>query len=104
MKRKTGSMFTSKSQSDRGMMSTALGILSFVSLIAAVAISFSGRGETPLRLGSVGLLAVIISISGLVIGILSLMEKDKYPLFPWGGVVFNGLSLAAWAFIIYIGI
>ena len=89
-------MFTNKSQSERGIMSTVLGILSDVSIGLAVFSSF--------RIGTVILVAMLFSIAGLVFGILSRMEKDKFYFFPDLGILLNGIGVCATGFILYAGV
>lgn len=59
-------MFTNKSQSERGIMSTVLGILSDVSIGLAVFSSFRIGGRASAMLGTVILVAMLFSIAGLV--------------------------------------
>lgn len=102
--RKKNFMFTNKSQSERGIMSTVLGILSDVSIGLAVFSSFRIGGRASARLGTVILAAMLFSIAGLVFGILSRMEKDKFYFFPDLGILLNGIGVCATGFILYAGV
>lgn len=98
-----GYIFTDKVESKRGMLSTFFGVLSFISLILAVHESFLGEGAALVKYGVVGLLCLIFAVAGLVLGILAKMEEDKFYLFAWLGILFNGLTLAGISFILYAG-
>ena len=56
------------------------------------------------RLGTVILVAMLFSIAGLVFGILSRMEKDKFYFFPDLGILLNGIGVCATGFILYAGV
>ena len=102
--RRPGYMFTNKSHPERGIFSTALGLLAVVSTVLAVYLSFRGRGEANPRYGLAVLFSLLFSLAGLVLGILSHMEKDKFYLFPRIGIVLNGLEIILAAFILYAGV
>ena len=98
-----GYIFTDKKETKRGILSSVLGALSLVSLIAAVYLTFRNQGTAFVKYGVVGLLCLIFSGAGLVLGILARMEEDKFYLFAWVGIVLNLLTLAGISFILYAG-
>lgn len=98
-----GYIFTDKVESKRGMMSTFFGILSLVSLIMAVHLTFVNEGAAFVKYGVVGFLCLIFSGVGLVLGIMAKMEEDKFYLFAWLGIILNLLTLAGISFILYAG-
>lgn len=104
MTKKMNYIFTSKSQSYRGIMSTVCGIISIVSAVISVTMSFMARGEASERLGGVGLVSVLFSIVGLILGILSIRERDTFMMFPRLGLALSVLSIIAWTGIVYVGI
>ena len=61
------------------------------------------RGRGSIYLGSVGLVSMVFSLIGLVIGITSFFEPEKYKLFPRLGSIFNLVMLLVWASIFMIG-
>lgn len=97
-------MFTSRKHSRNGIISVILGITALTGLVAAVLISFANRGETPLRMGGVGLVGMISAVFGFIVGLVSTKEYDLYMLFPRMGVILNGIAVFAWAYIIVIGV
>lgn len=103
MTRKKGYIFTNKKHSEKAIMSTILGIISIVSLLIVVFLTYRKGGNAPAGYGVTGILVTLFSLIGLVLGILTIKEKDRYYLFPGLGIVFNLLALVGIGFILYIG-
>ena len=57
-----------------------------------------------MRLASSVLLAFIFALVGLVLGILSRLERDRFYFFPNVGILLNSLAVIVVAFILYIGV
>ncbi len=104
IKKKKSFMFTSRHQSELAIMSLVLGIASLASMISSVIISYACRGETALRLGGVGLFAVISNLVGTVGGCMSLRERDIFLWLPRTALVVNGLTFALWMLLIIMGV
>ncbi len=98
-----GYIFTNKVESKKGILSTVFGVLSLVSLIVAVYLTFQNQGTAYVKYGVVGVLCLIFAIAGVVLGIMAKMEEDKFYLFAWLGIVLNLLTLAGISFILYAG-
>ena len=88
MGRKKNYIFTNKKHSERAIMSTILGVISLTSLIAVIYLAYAQAGNIPSGYGVTGFLVAVFSIVGLVIGIITVMEKDRYKLFPLSGDFF----------------
>lgn len=97
-------IFTNKKHSEKAIMGTILGMISLVSLGIVIFLSYQKNGETPVSYGLTGLLATIFSMIGLIIGILTLQEKENFRLFPWLGTILNMLSLAVIGVLLYVGV
>jgi len=96
-------IFTNKKHSLRAIMATILGIISLLSLIAAVYLAYLRGGETPTGYGVTGLLATLFSLTGLLLGIVTEREKEYYRLFPRLAIGLNFLALAGISLILYFG-
>ncbi len=96
-------IFTNKRYSEKSIMSAILGVISLGALIAAVYHTFLAGGEAMVGYGVTALLATIFSIIGMVLGILSKLEKDKFYLFSYIGIVTNALAIISIIYIIYVG-
>lgn len=101
MSQKKNYMFTNRRHSEKAIMSTVFGVLCTVSLLAVVVLSYSRSGDIPAGYGFTGLFATILSIVGMLLGVLSLREADRFRLFGWLGILLNGVSLGAVSGILY---
>lgn len=103
MARKTNYIFTNKRHSNRAIMSTILGVISTVSLIMVVYLAYVKKGETPVNYGLTGLLVAIFSMTGLLLGIVTVRERDRYKLFPGIGILLNTVALFGIGLVVYAG-
>jgi len=97
-------MFTNKSHPERGIMSTILGILSDGAIGLAVFSSFKADGASSARLACAVILALVFGIAGLVLGIMSRLEKDRFYFFPNLGIILHSIAVIAIAYILYVGV
>ena len=104
MAKKRSYIFTNKEHPQKALMSTILGIVSAVSIIASLYLTFQNGGVARPRYGAAFLLAALFSVAGLILGILSRMEPDKYYLFSYLGLAINILVLAGTGFILFAGV
>ena len=104
IKKKKSFMFSSRHQSDVGVMSLLLGLASFAGMIACVIVSFAGRGETALRLGAVGMFAAVADVVGIVAGFISLGERDIFLWLPRTALIINACALALWITLVVMGV
>ena len=70
--------FSDKSQALGGLISTAMGILSLLSFGYGVYLSFKAAGEGGLRVGSLGILSLILAVIGTVIGLISFYGTSRF--------------------------
>lgn len=96
-------MFTSKEHSRKGIMATILGVISLVSLVYITLDSYWNAGKVPLQYGAVALLTMIFAFVGIVLGVLSKSDRDKFYFFSYLGIVLNVLVLAVLSVILYAG-
>lgn len=102
MKRKNF-IFTNKRHSNKAIMATILGAISVISLGTAFFLSYLRGGENVEAYGTSCLFITIFALIGLVLGGISMTEKDRYKLFSWLGVVLNFLALAGISALLYAG-
>lgn len=84
-------------------MAVILGIISLASLGTAVFLTYRNQGQAEFRYGIAAILAVIYSVVGLVLGIVTAVKPDYYKLFPILAILLNGAALAAAGLILYMG-
>ena len=101
--RKKNYIFTNKKHSNRAIMSTILGGISLVSLGIVTYLSYSQGGVMHGGYGVTGVLATIYSLIGMILGILTLREKDIYRIFPVLGTILNVVALGGVSFLLYLG-
>lgn len=104
MRKKKNFIFTNKKNSKRAIMAVILGVISLVSLGIVVFLSGLSGGSAKVSYGFTGLLAAFFSLAGLLLGVVTVQNKDYYKLFPVLGILFNFLTLAVVCLVLYAGI
>ena len=103
MSKKNSYMFTSKQHTQKGIMSTILGVISLVTLAYAIVMSYFKSGNVPIQYGAAVLLVMVFAFVGVTLGVISKTERDKFYLFTYLGIVLNVLALVAISVILYAG-
>ncbi len=103
MLRDKGFIFTNKKHTEKGIMSTILGVLAGITLGLAGFFSYRNGGRATERDAAAALLAVIFMSVGLVLGIWSTSETDKFKLFTLLGIIVNVLAFAMLSLILFAG-
>ena len=103
MAKKNSYMFTNKQHTQKGIMSTILGVISLATLAYAVAMSYLKAGDIPRQYGAAALLVTIFAFVGIILGVVSKTEKDKFFFFTYLGIALNVLALAVISVILYAG-
>lgn len=103
MKKRKNYIFTNKKKSSRAVMAVILGIISLASLGIVVFLSYLNGGSALAAYGFAGLLAAFFSLTGLILGVVTIQNKDYYRLFPALGILLNFLALALVILILYLG-
>ena len=96
-------IFTNKTFSQKAIMSVVLGVIGIASIIVAVAFTYVKGGNASLEYGGVVLLSLLYGFGGLILGILSKKEPDKYYFLSYLGMVLNGVILVMVSMILYAG-
>lgn len=103
MLRDRGFIFTNKKHTEKGIMSTILGVLAGITLGLAVYFSYSSGGNATKRDAAAAFLAIVFMTAGLLLGIWSASEKDKFRLFTLLGIFVNVLAFAMLSLILFAG-
>ncbi|MCI9073161.1 MAG: hypothetical protein HFH80_10265 [Lachnospiraceae bacterium] len=101
MSQKKNYMFTNRRHSEKAIMSTVFGVLCTVSLAVVIFLSYSRGGDVPAGYGFTGMFAAILSLAGLLLGVLAVREVDRFKLFGWLGILLNSISLGTVSGILY---
>ena len=102
--RKKHYMFTNKKYSQRGMLSSVLGLIALAGVILSVVLSYREKGAMDPRFGLATFLAFLIAVNGLIQGIRAKLEKDVFLFFPIFGIVSDAFVLLWGVFIVYAGV
>ena len=102
--RKSGYIFTVKTHTKKGIMSVILGVISIFSIVAAIYLTYKNKGSAIPEYGAAVLLAMLFSLIGMVLGVVSRVEKDQYYFFPNLGIFLNFMGLAMVSMILYAGV
>lgn len=103
MGKKNSYIFTNKEHTQKGIMSTILGVISLATLAYAIVMSYRQAGDIPTQYGAAAMLVMIFAFAGIILGVISKTERDKYYLFTYLGIGLNVLVLAVISVILYAG-
>lgn len=103
MAKKNSYMFTSKQHTQKGIMATILGVISLVTLAYTIIMSYLKAGNVPIQYGAAVMLVMIFAFVGIILGVVSKTERDKFYLFSYLGIVLNVLVLLLISVILYAG-
>lgn len=84
-------------------MAAILGIISLSSMGVMVFLSYQNGGKVGAGFGAGALLAALYSTIGLILGLVTVQEKERYRLFPVLGIILNLAALAGIGLIVYAG-
>lgn len=96
--------FTNKKHPLQGMMSTVLGMISLSALLLCVYMTVTARQEVALKYGLVCVVALLMAVSGMVLGVLGRLKKDMYYFFPFLGMLLNAATIIFCGYLIYAGV
>ncbi len=96
-------MFTTKHQSENGIISTVIGLISLLVLISSIGFSFANGGDVPRNYGGVGLFAALGDLIGIIAAIISLREKDIFIWVPRAALIANIVLLLIWTAMVLGG-
>ena len=91
--KKTKLRFSYKEYTIGGVLSSALAVFSLLALGYSILLSFRARGEGSMQVGAYGLLALVLSLFGLIFGLLSYKEQDKRYGVSFFGTFINGIII-----------
>lgn len=104
MFKKTRLRFSDKEYTIGGVLSSVLAIAAFIILGYSIYLSFVARGEGMTEVGAYGLIAMVLSFFGTILGLLSYKEQNKRYGISFFGTFTNGIILILLVLFILIGI
>lgn len=85
------------------MFGAALGIISVLTVLALLYLTFASGGEATVSYAFAGLLASVFSVTGLILSFLCLNDHYQPHMIGWLGLLTNGVAALAMAGILYLG-
>ncbi len=85
-------------------MSTVCGTLSIAGLAAVLFRVIKDGGQAAERMGAAGFVSFLFCFAGIALGILALMEKNKFEFCPRLGFALSAVSAVAWSMVLYAGL
>lgn len=96
--------FAEKKNSVNGVISTIMGTVSLLLLVAMIYTSYYMRGDAGIYAGAFGLSGMIFAFVGFVLGIISFSEKNIKYKYPKIGSVMSGIVFTIWLGLFLIGV
>lgn len=96
--------FVEKKYSANGIASAALSVASAVVLVALLFISFVLKGMANDWIGAVGFAGIVMACCGLRYGFAGFKDECKSYLCSKVGTILSTVVIAAWFFIVCIGL
>ena len=84
-------------------MSVGLALIGIVTMLMTVYSGYLAGGEVAWGHVAAVALAIIMGVTGLVLGIMSRLEKDRYYFFPILGIILNFAVFATGIFFMIRG-
>ena len=99
-----GYIFTGKSQSGKGMMSSAFGAICIFSYIYGIVKSYHLAGKVGANYGLALFMTTVLAGAGLILGIIAKTEPDRFHFYAYLGIVLNTAALVLASVILYAGV
>ena len=95
--------FTDKHHSKRGILSTIAGTIAFICTLVDLNLVYIHKGEAPEYVAAFGMIALICSIYGVVVGKCSFKEEEVYYLFSRLGTFLSLTLMIFWIAVAVMG-
>ncbi|MFR8172804.1 MAG: DUF6142 family protein [Marvinbryantia sp.] len=96
--------FTEKKNSVNGIISTIMGSISLVFLLAMIYASYYMRGDAGIYAGAFGVSGLMFALAGFIVGVSSFSEKNIKYKYPKIGSVLSGIVFVLWLALYLIGV
>lgn len=104
MARKNRMIFTDNRQSKRGIMSVVLGVICLLSLAFGIIASYKLEGEVGVNFGAALFVTLVMSVTGIALGVSARMDSGSFKLLPNIGTAVNAVVIIVLAFLLWIGL
>lgn len=96
--------FSTRKHSVGGVVSTLMFLGAMALLIWAITVSFEAKGKGDTVVGEIAFTSFAVGIAGMIIGLLSYKESDRYYTFSFIGALLNGIFSIAMFMLFIVGL
>lgn len=96
--------FTDKHNTTGGTVSLLFGLMAAGLMAWALYMAYRERGNGGTDMGIVGTLSFLVSTIGLIMGLSSFKEEDRFYAFSWIGTILCGLIWVMLCAVVVIGL
>ena len=96
--------FSDKKHSRPGIAATVLAVLAISSFVIAVILATKAAGEGGREVGILGAVGFVLSLAGILCGLLAFRQTDVYYRFAWIGLIASGIIWLILAVMIVAGL
>lgn len=96
--------FTKKKEAAKGKLSVGLASASFLLFFVAVLVYFLLEGEMGYLVGGISLFAMLLSIYGFIMGLISFSEEKRLHRTSIIGSITNGVIMVGWLAFYLMGV
>lgn len=96
--------FSDKSPTLGGTISTIMGVVALLTFLWGVFVAFKADGYAGVEVGTYALVAFLLSLIGMIIGLISFKEEDKFYLLSKVGSLLCGILLVVMIAILLMGL
>lgn len=95
--------FTDKVHPIKGILSFSFAILGIVTFLVLSYLSYKSKGNAGILVGLIGVVALFLSVAGVILSVLSMRQKDIHYRFPIMGGILSSLLLIGYIIMYTFG-
>lgn len=96
--------FSDKKHSRLGIASSILALLAIAALVIAIVLATKAAGEGGRIVGILGAAGFVLSLAGVVCGLVAFRQTDVYYRFAWMGLIASGIIWLIMAILMVAGL
>ncbi|MDO5423887.1 MAG: DUF6142 family protein [Eubacteriales bacterium] len=104
MAKKKTYTFSENRQAKSGITSMVLGVTALLILLVMGWIVWKEKGQAGMYVGAFGFTSAVMSLAGMIVGLLSFREKHVHHTSSKAGSILNAVVLVIWIFIFLLGV
>ncbi len=104
MARRRPYQFTKKKHSGKGIFAFVAAVVLFAVFWLLLALAFWSEGTLPAWCGSIGLLALLLTVVDLIFAFCCMGDEESFMLYPRLAAIVSLLALACWIGLYVLGV